>query len=247
MKKSHEGRVAVVTGSARGIGQAIAIALAENGASLALLDVDAATETAELVRKAGAEVIEVKTDVTSQQAWEAAAAAVKSRFGRADILVNNAGIYPFVALEELSYEVWSRVMKINLDGPFLGTKAFLPLMKAQNWGRIVNLSSASVWTETPGFVHYIASKMGVIGLTRALSNELGRYNIAVNAVAPSVTNTPGTSMAPDEMKRAVWSRQPIARFGQPADLVGPILFLTSEASGFVTGQTLVVDGGLVKH
>ena len=247
MSDSQKGRIAAITGSAQGIGRALAVALAQRGATVVLLDIIDTSETEALVRAAGGEVLSLRADVSRAEDWAAAAAAIDQRFGRLDILVNNAGIYPFTHFDALDYELWSKVLRINLDGAFLGAKALVPLMRKNKWGRIVNLASASIAGETPGFVHYMASKMGVVGLTRGLANDLGPDGITVNAVAPSVTDTPGTRVSPDAAKEAVWSRQPIRRFAQPDDITGAILFFTSDDAAFITGQMLVVDGGLTKN
>ena len=239
-------RLAVITGSARGIGQAAAVALAKRGENIALLDLDEATETAELVREAGGEAAIVKADVTSEQAWNRAREGVREQFGRADTLINGAGIYPFVPFDALDYATWSVVHRVNLDGVFLGCRTFAPLMAENGWGRILNFATASMLSEVPGFSHYVSSKMAVIGLSRTMANELGGRGINVNVLAPSVTETPGTAMAPDELKRATWSRQPIARMLTTADTVGPILFFTGDDCAMVTGQTLLVDGGGAK-
>jgi len=244
--KTHTGRVAIVTGASKGIGQTLAIQLAQRGADLVLLDLDGCAQTQAEVEAAGAKAISVVCNVAVEADWLKARDAVADTFGRADILVNNAGIYPFAMLQDLTPEIFRRVLAVNLEGPYLGARAFVPLMQKTGWGRIVNLSSDSIGTNLGGLSHYMASKMGVIGFTRGLANELGEKGITVNAVAPAITNTPGTSVMPDELKSAVWNQQAIKRFAEPQDIVGPILFLTSEDAGFVTGQTLVVDGGMWK-
>lgn len=243
---THKERVAVVSGAASGIGQELAVKLAERGASLVLLDLVGSKETAERISAVGGEVLDLHVDVASAEDWERAATEARRRFGRTDILVNNAGIYPFAEFDDLDYSMWSKVHRVNLDGPFLGAKTFAPLMAENGWGRIVNLSSDSIGTNLVGLSHYMAAKMGVIGLTRGFANELADRGITVNAVAPAITKTAGTSVMPQELIDSVWSAQAIKRFADPSDIVGPILFLTSDDAGFVTGQTIVVDGGMLK-
>jgi 3-oxoacyl-[acyl-carrier protein] reductase len=205
-----------------------------------------ADETIDLIRKAGGEAIAIKGDVSSADDWAAAKDAVLKRFGRADILINNAGIYPFTTFDELDYEVWSKVLRVNLDSQFLGAKAFVPVMQQNSWGRIVNLASNAIGTNMAGFSHYMASKMGVIGSTRGLANDLGPSNITVNAVAPTLTKTPGTSLMSDELVKEITGSQSMKRFAEPKDIAGPIVFLTSDDAEFITGQLIVVDGGLYK-
>ena len=244
--RPHEGRVAIVTGAGKGIGREVALRLAERGASLVLIGASGCADTTAHIRETGGLALDLRGDVASEADWGHAADAVRARFGRADILVNNAGISPHVDFLDMDYAQWTQVMRVNLDGAFLGARAFAPMMKAGGWGRIVNVSSCAIGTENSGMSHYIASKMGVIGLTRGLANDLGRYGITVNAVAPGVTNTPQNAVIPPEILEAIWRRQPIARYGEPADIAGPILFLTSDDASFITGQTLMADGGMVK-
>ncbi|MEJ0084513.1 MAG: SDR family NAD(P)-dependent oxidoreductase [Pseudomonadota bacterium] len=243
---THANRVAVVTGAARGIGQAISRQLGERGAKLVLVDLEAATETASKLSASGAESLCVNADVSLPEDWERIAAMTIERFGRADILVNNAGIYPFAEFDKLTYELWSRVLRVNLDSQFLGAKALVPLMQRNGWGRIVNVSSNSIAIAATGLSHYMASKMGAIGLTRGLANDVAPLGVTVNAVCPALTDTPGQRSRPRAELEAVAGLQAIKRIAQADDIVGPILFLTSDDAGFMTGQTLVVDGGMFK-
>jgi 3-oxoacyl-[acyl-carrier protein] reductase len=243
MKRSHEGRIAIVTGAARGIGREIALRLAERGAQMVLIDLERSEETAEAV---GGDALVLAGDVSNIADWMAFAETVYKRFGRADIVVNNAGIYPFALIDELDEALWEKTLRVNLYAHFYSAKAFLPLMRRNGWGRFVNTSSNSIGTPEIGLSHYMAAKMGVIGFVRGLANEVGDQGITVNAILPALTNTPGTKAMTIEQKKRVWEQQAIKRFAEPADIVGPILFLTSEDAAFVTGQAIVADGGMYK-
>jgi NAD(P)-dependent dehydrogenase (short-subunit alcohol dehydrogenase family) len=250
MARGHEGKIAVVTGAATGIGQAYAVRLAQDGAHVAIADVALGNEeTAALVKAAGREALSVPCDVSRPEDVARLADEVRKKFGRADILVNNAGIYPMVAFEDLTLELWRQVMAVNLEGTFLVSKAFVPGMKERRWGRIVNISSSTFGTLATGIVHYVASKGGVVGFTRALATELAPFGVTVNAIAPSLTRTPGTTVtnprSGDRFQR-VADNQAIKRTEVPEDLVGAMSFLTSDDSAFITGQTINVDGGWVR-
>lgn len=243
---THQDKVAIVTGGKQGIGRGIANLLAKRGAKVVLVNRhDAAKEAGEI----GNGAIAIAADVTSEADWARVAAEVEQKFGRADILVHAAGIYPIARLDQMTQEEWRRVMAVNLDAHVIGARAIVPLMRKAGGGAIVAVASDAVGMVTPpgmGFSHYITSKMGVIGLVRALANELAADNIIVNAVHPGITDTEGASGMPDEQKAQVYMMQAIKRLGTPADIAGPVAFLTSEDARFVTGQTLVVDGGLMR-
>ncbi|MGE4482956.1 SDR family NAD(P)-dependent oxidoreductase [Acidocella sp.] len=243
MKNTHEGRVALVTGAAKGIGQEICIRLAERGATVVLVDLEDPAETASLI---GGNPLRLTGDVSNAESWVQFARLTDERYGRADIVVNNAGIYPFAEIDDLTYEIWSKTLRVNLDAHFYSAKSFVPLMRRNQWGRFVNTSSNSIGTPLAGLSHYMAAKMGVIGFVRGLANDLAKDKITVNAILPAITKTPGTSGMPDEMIRTVWEQQAIKRFAEPSDIVGPILFLTSDDATFVTGQAIVADGGMYK-
>src|SRR5262245_64353463 len=190
--KGHGDKVAVITGGANGIGQAFAQRLAQDGALVAIADIAPADETVKLVAQAGREAIACTCDVTSPEAVKGLADAVERRFGRCDILINCAGIFPQQAFDTMTFADWRRVPSVNLDGTFLVTAAFVPGMKQRGWGRIVNMASSTLGSVVTGFAHYVASKGGIVGFTRALASELGPHGITVNAISPGLTRTPGT-------------------------------------------------------
>lgn len=244
--QTHKNRIAIVSGAAKGIGQELAIQLAQRGALLTLLDIANLDETCSLVEEAGGQAIAVQCDVSREEEWVAAGEAVRMEYGRCDILVNNAGIYPNVHIDYLDYSVWKRTFEINLDSMFFSAKVFVPMMRENTWGRIVNISSTSIVTNATGVSHYMATKMGVIGFTRGLANDLGSDFITVNAVAPALTETPGTAQLPDAVRDGIVNLQALKRMAVPQDIVGPVLFLTGEDAHFMTGQLLAVDGGMMK-
>jgi NAD(P)-dependent dehydrogenase (short-subunit alcohol dehydrogenase family) len=252
MARGIEDRIALVTGGAAGLGQAFAQRLAEDGAHVVIADLQPAEETEALVRQTGREALGCICDVASPGSVASLAAMVERRFGRCDILVNNAGIYPVQPFEEIAFADWRRVMSVNLDGAFLLASAFVPGMRARGFGRLLNVASNTFGMVVDGFTHYVASKGAIIGFTRALASELGPHGITVNAIAPSLTRTPGTLSRPprgaskDVDYQQVANRQAIKLPQQPADLVGTVSFLASADAGFITGQTLYVDGGLVR-
>jgi NAD(P)-dependent dehydrogenase (short-subunit alcohol dehydrogenase family) len=239
--RTHEGRVAIVTGAGRGIGRAIAMGLAARGARLALIDLVAPAETAAAI---GEDTLFVAGDISREQDWIDFAQLVRQKYGRADIVVNNAGIYPFAPLEDLDAALWRRTMAVNLDAHFYSAKYFVPLMKENGWGRFVNISSNVIGIVTRNFSHYAASKMGVIGFVRGLAGEVAEHGITINAVLPGITETEGTSTQTDAQKEATWAQQAIRRVGLPQDIVGTVLFLSSDDAAFLTGQSLAPDGGL---
>lgn len=248
LTQRHAGRTAVITGGAAGIGQEYATRLAREGANIVVIDLGDASETLELVTAIGTKAMAIQCDVADPVATSTLADQVKD-FGHVDILVNNAGIYPFVPFDEMTWDQWHRVLSVNLDSIFLVSKQFVPGMREGNWGRIINMASAMFHAGSAGAPHYVASKGGVIGLTRALAGELGPNNITINAIAPSLVRSVGTSTGfHDEvgMFDIISSMQALGRTQMPDDLSGVVSFLASDDARFITGQTLVVDGGLVR-
>ena len=237
--KTHEGRVALVTGAAQGIGQAIAMALAARGAKVIATDLHLPQETAD---KIGANAYPLQLDVANEDDWRAA--ALKSQeLGGVDIVVNNAGYFPNRLIDELDLATWRKTISTNLDSHFLSVKYFLPAMRKKKWGRFVGISSNMVGLSIPGMSHYITTKMGIIGFMRGLANDVAGDGITANAVLPGLINTQATAGQPEEMKFATWGQQAIKRLGEPDDVTGAVLFLTSDDAAFITAQALVVDGG----
>jgi NAD(P)-dependent dehydrogenase (short-subunit alcohol dehydrogenase family) len=247
------GKVAIVTGGAQGIGYAVAEALAERGAALVISDRVGATDAAGRLAATGARAIGVAADVSSERDVAAMAEAATSAFGGIDILVNNAGIYATLKprpFEEIDAAEWRRVMEVNVIGVFLCARAVLPGMKARGGGRMVNISSGVAFKGNPNMAHYVASKGAVVSLTRALASELGAHGILVNSVAPGLTLSDGLRANPELMagvrERSLRGRV-LAREMLPTDLVGAVAFFAGPDSAFITGQTLVVDGGAYYH
>src|SRR6202140_4205919 len=237
--RTHEGRVALVTGAAQGLGQAIALALAERGAQVIATDFKPPHET---VNRIGPTAQALELDVTKEEDWRSL--SLKSRdLGGVDIVVNNAGYFPNRSIDELDLPTWRKTMATNLDSHFLSAKYFLPTMRKKKWGRFVGISSNMVGLAIPGMSHYIASKMGIIGFMRGLANDVAGEGITANAVLPGLINTLATASQSEEQKRPTWEQQAIKRLGDPEDVTGAVLFLTTGDAAFITGQAIVVDGG----
>ena len=247
------GQVAIVTGGAMGIGRAIVQALLAEGAKVVIADRDGAAEAATALDNARNGVIGVACDVSSQGDTEAMANAALEAFGRIDVLVNNAGVYSSLKMtpfEDLTVEEWRRVLDVNVIGQALATRAVAPAMRRQGGGSIVNVSSGTPFKGVPFMLHYVASKGAVNAMTKALAKELGAADIRVNAVAPGFTLSDGVLDNPHQLETLQEiSRQArvLQRDQHPADIAGAVIYFASQDSAFVTGQTLVVDGGAYFH
>ena len=245
-------RVAVITGAASGMGLAIARTLAARGDRVALLDLqgDAANEAAESLRATGARAIAAEVDVTDRAAVDAALGKVRAELGPVAIMVTSAGLDAFERFTEISTESWERVLAVNLTGTFHCLQAAVPDMLAARWGRMVTIASSSAQSGAARMAHYVASKAGVIGLTKALALELAPFGITVNTIPPGMIDTPmlrRAEAAGDVMKleKLVPRMIPVGRAGTPDDIAATCGFLCSDEAGFITGQVVGVNGGMV--
>ncbi len=239
-------QVAIVTGAARGLGQAIARDLAVSGAIVACIDVNEELlgDTVESINESGGQAAAFACDVTDSDRVTEVVRAVAKQFGRLDILVNNAGVTRDNLVMRMKDDEWDLVLGINLRGTFLFTRAAAKPMSKGKRGRIINIASVSGLMGNPGQVNYSASKAGVIGLTRTVSRELSKRNITVNAVAPGFIATEMAAKLGEELIEQITAETPLGRLGSPQDVADAVLFLASEAASFITGHVLVVDGGL---
>jgi 3-oxoacyl-[acyl-carrier protein] reductase len=243
-----EGRVALVTGGGRGIGRAIAVRLVQEGARVAISyrsNDAAAEETAELVRKAGAECETFKGNVASPEDVEALMKGVGEAFGSVEILVNNAGTTRDNILLRMKDAEFDEVLATNLKGTYLCTRAVLRGMVRARWGRIVNISSVVGLLGNAGQANYAASKAGIIGFTKSVAREVAGRGITTNAVAPGYVETELTGMLPEQIKEQILDQVPVGRFGEPEEIAEVVAFLAGERAAYVTGQTIAVDGGMV--
>jgi 2-hydroxycyclohexanecarboxyl-CoA dehydrogenase len=241
---SHDGKVAVVTGGARGLGRAISLRLAEDGVAVSVWDLDlaGAEATAEMIRRTGVRAIACGGDASNASDIAAAMTRTRAELGSVAILVNNAALSPFMAFEEITEEHWDRLMAIDLKGMFLCAKAILPDMLAASWGRIINISSSAAQTGASCSVHYAAAKGGVIGFTKALAMEYATRGVTVNTVPPGFVETEGLQESPVDIA-AYSTTAPMKRPGRPRNIAAAVAFLASEDADYITGHTLSVNGG----
>ena len=244
--KGIKGRTAIVTGAAQGIGAAAAARLVEEGATVAFVDING-DGAAEKAAAAGGDSFSVQCDIGDPDSVAALHQTVMDKTGRLDITVNGAAIVPFVPWDELTFEEWRRVLRVNLDGLYLMCRASSDLMRQGGYGRIVSVCSNSIFAGTPNMAHYVASKGGVLTFSRALATELGGHKITVNTVCPGLTDTEGVQKTPhNEAFDFVEMLQAIKGRGVASDIVPAIAFLVSEEAHWITGQTLNVDAGMVR-
>ncbi|SLN32741.1 (S)-1-Phenylethanol dehydrogenase [Roseivivax jejudonensis] len=255
MSKRLEDRVAIVTGAGHGIGKAYARELALNGAKVVIAELDerAALKVAEDLAADGHETLGLKVDVSSAADLDTMATQTIERFGRIDILVNNAAIFSTVPMSRAGFDTieedeWDAMMRVNVKGPWLASRAVIPHMRARNYGKIINISSGTALKGAPTRIHYVTSKAGILGFTKTLAKEVGDANICVNCVAPGNTlaeENPDDSVV--AMREKAKGARALKRVQTPEDLTGAIVFFASSESDFITGQTLVVDGGSHMH
>jgi 2-hydroxycyclohexanecarboxyl-CoA dehydrogenase len=244
LNMSLKGKTAVVTGGGSGIGRAVAKRLAADEAAIAIWDLNgaAATETAKMISDAGGKAIALQVDAADAKAIKGAADQTRAELGPITIIVNNAGITGFMPFMEMSVEAWDRMIAVNLKGPFLCTREVLPDMLKAAWGRIINITSSSTQTGATSMAHYVSSKGGLLGLTKALAMEFAAKGITANMVPPGFIDTPMLRASPvnvDSYAETV----PVKRPGKPEDIAGACAYLASEEAGYVTGQTISVNGG----
>lgn len=244
MTRSLQGRVAVVTGAGSGIGRAIAIRLAEDTAKVAIWDINAegAAETARLIEAAGGTALAITADCSDKAAIKAAADETRAKLGPVAILVNNAGIAPFTPFLEIEDDLFDKTIRINLRGPFLLTKEVLPDMIEAKWGRVINITSSSVQSGSFAQGHYVSSKGGLMGMTKALALEFAATGVTFNMVPPGFIDTPMLRAAPIDVD-AFAQTLPMKRVGKPEDIAAAVAYLASEEASYITGQTISTNGG----
>jgi 3-oxoacyl-[acyl-carrier protein] reductase len=241
-----KGRVALVTGAAQGIGKAVALLLALNGADVVVSDInlEKAEETAKEIQAIGRKAMAIKVDVANSDQVERMVETILQQFGQIDILINNAGITRDKLILRMTEEEWDAVLNINLKGTFNCTKAVVRYMSKQRWGKIVSIASVVGEMGNAGQANYAASKAGVIGFTKTIAREFAQRGINVNAIAPGYIETPMTEALPEKAKEELKRMIPMERLGKPEDVAEAVLFLVSEASSYITGQVLNVNGGI---
>lgn len=246
-----ESRVAIVTGSGGGLGGGICSALASAGAAVAAVDVarDKAERVAKSVSRNGARCFALEADVSDRSTVEEMARRVAGEFGGVDILVNNAAIYPSRPWTEIREEQWDQVLAVNLKGYFLCARAAFPYMKDRDHGRLINVASITFFSGFANLLDYVSSKGGIVGFTRTLAREVGPEGITVNAISPGAFPTDAERVHPDQeaLNRSILEAQCLKRRGTPEDVGNLVTFLASDASSFITGQTIEIDGGWAMH
>jgi 3-oxoacyl-[acyl-carrier protein] reductase len=239
-----KGKIAIVTGAGHGIGKEIALALARNGAEVVVTDItDAIFDVGKQIEALGSKALPIKCDVTEPEQAQEVEEKVAGKYERIDILVNNAGIYPQKAFLEMTADDWNKVLRVNLNGVFHCTKAVLPKMVKQKYGKIVNIASiAGAVVAFPNLVHYSASKAALAGFTKSLALEVAQHGVNVNAIAPGPIDV-GEMAADAEMYKQIVRAIPVGRMGRPTDIANLVVFLVSDEASFITGQCIVSDGG----
>ncbi len=244
------GRTILITGAATGIGQAFAVGAAAQGANVVVADMNPADETVAAVQAAGGQALAVRVDVADNDSVQAMASAALQRFGRIDGLINNAAYFREIKLtpfEELDPAQWDRIFAVNVKGVWQCCKAVMPAMRTQHSGAIVNIASVVAVAGQPGYLHYVATKGAVLAMTKGLAKECGAHNVRVNVIAPGFVITDATRNRPIEWQQSFLKARAISREQRPDDLVGTALYLLSDLAGFVSGQTIVVDGGHIMY
>ena len=244
---SLEGKVALITGGARGIGKELALRFAKEGSDIAICDVnmELLEQTAEEIRGMDKDVLVFKADVTSSTEVQNMLDKILDKFKKLDILINNAGITRDGLILRMSEEDWDKVIAVNLKGSFVCTKAAAKVMLKQRFGKIVNLASIIGIMGNIGQANYAASKAGIIGLTKSVAKELAPRGICVNAIAPGFIKTEMTAKLPEDIQKKMLSVIPLGRFGEPKDVADLALFLSSDSSSYITGQVIQIDGGML--
>lgn len=241
-----EGHIALVTGGGQGIGKAISLTLAKYGADMILFELNSekAEEVSKDIYSLGRKALSVKVDVSKTEEVEDGFRKAIERFGRIDILVNNAGITKDALIVRMKDEDWDKVIEVNLKGAFLCTRSAVKTMSKQRYGRIINISSVVAFMGNPGQVNYVASKAGIVGLTKTVAKEYAARGITVNAIAPGFIQTSMTDALPEQVKDVMLKEIPLGKFGSPDDVANVVRFLALKDSGYITGQVIHVNGGM---